>query len=66
MKCWYCRDTGHFKENCKQLQRRLAKETAAMQGISRDLGKWQLTLTESPVNGKEIKGLPLPGLDQRS
>ena len=30
---WYCKDTGHKLENCKQPQNKLAHEHAAMQSI---------------------------------
>ena len=32
--CWYCKDTGHKLDNCKQLQNKLAHEHAAMQSIA--------------------------------
>ena len=31
--CWYCKDTGHELENCRQLKNKLAHECAAMQSI---------------------------------
>ena len=31
--CWYCKDTGHKLENCKQLQCKLAHECMTMQGV---------------------------------
>ena len=31
--CWYCKDTRHELENCKQLQNKLAHKHAATQGI---------------------------------
>ena len=26
LSCWYCKDTGHLKENCVKINRRLALE----------------------------------------
>ena len=31
--CWYCKDTGHELENCRQLKNKLACECAAIQSI---------------------------------
>ena len=31
--CWYCKDTGHELENCRQLKNKSACECAAMQSI---------------------------------
>ena len=31
--CWYCKDTSHELENCRQLQNKLAHKHAAMQGF---------------------------------
>ena len=31
--CWYCKDTGHELENCKQLKNKLVCRHAAMQSI---------------------------------
>ena len=28
---WYCKDTGHEKENCRQLQKKLARDHLVMQ-----------------------------------
>ena len=32
--CWYCKDTGHELENCRQLKNELAHECAATQSIA--------------------------------
>ena len=34
LKCWYCKDTRHELENCRQLRNKLAYEHAAMQSIA--------------------------------
>ena len=31
--CWYCKDTGHELENCRQLKNKLVCKHAAMQSI---------------------------------
>ena len=38
LSCWYCKDTGHLKENCIKLNRRLALENKQPDWLPKNLG----------------------------
>ena len=42
LSCWYCKDTGHLKENCIKLNRRLAYENKQPDWLPKKLENWDL------------------------
>ena len=56
LSCQYCKDTGHKKENCRQLQKKMAHDHLATQ--EHELRKQQPPLGMSPINGDKIQGSP--------
>ena len=46
--CWYCKDTRHKLENCKQLQNKLASKHAAMWTIVTEESLTPTTIDEEP------------------
>ena len=51
LSCWYCKDTGHLKENCIKLNRRLAYENKQPDQLPKKLENWDLLW--SRTNPKE-------------
>ena len=47
--CWYCKDTGHELENCKQLQQKLVHKHAAMWSIVTEESLTPNTIKEEPT-----------------
>ena len=46
LSCWYCKDTGHEKENYRQLQKKLACDHLVAQG-HKDIRPWEKPITIS-------------------
>ena len=51
LSCWYCKDTGHLKENCVKLNRRLASENRQPDQLPKQQENWDLLWSQT--NPKE-------------
>ena len=53
LSCWYCKDTGHLKENCIKLNRRLAIENKQSDWLP---GKLRPPLVTDQPKGENVSG----------
>ena len=57
LSCWYCKDTGHLKENCIKLNRRLALENKQPEWLpSKKTGKLRPPLAMDQSKGEIVSG----------
>ena len=56
LSCWYCKDTGHLKENCVKLNRRLALEKQTAWLATRKTGKLRPPLAMDQSKGEIVSG----------
>ena len=54
--CWYCKDTGHLKENCVKLSRRLAFENKQPDWLPKTPRKLRPPLVMDQPKGESKSG----------
>ena len=64
LSCQYCRDTGHLKENCVKLNRRLAWKIDSLTGYQRNWKAKTSLVTDLPKG--EIESGPHPDNEEKA